>query len=288
MVSNDLLIETLVFDLKPVRRLASPVLLAAAWLALIVCIAFVLAVVYGFDPFFDRLDASLDFCASIVGSLLTAVLASVAAFELSLPDRKPGWALLPLPTVILWIGTSTVGCLGAPAAGTNTVALGGTDNCLMFILTTAMPLSLFISFLLRSSYPLRPNLTSTVCGIASAAAAATLLNFAHLHDVSAPDLMVHGVAVSLVILANVVFGNLIKLKVGFWRNAIHAWRVLSTIASFTSTAQKLQHWKEHAKDDATCDRSTDRETMRANGQGHVVRFHRKRHVESGPNRSSDS
>jgi hypothetical protein len=61
--------------------------------------------------------------------------------------------------------------------------------------------------MLRRACPLQPGLTAAVAGLASAAAAATLLNFFHPFDAAATDLAVHAVAVALVIGANEVLGS---------------------------------------------------------------------------------
>src|SRR3954453_2599800 len=111
MALNDMLIGTIVGDLKPVRRTPAPIVLAAGWSTLLIGIAAILAAVYGFTAMSDRLTESLPSCASIAASALTAALASVAVFELGLPDRRPVWALLPVPAVILWIITSAAGCI---------------------------------------------------------------------------------------------------------------------------------------------------------------------------------
>ena len=39
------------------------------------------------------------------------MLAAVAAFMVSLPDRSQRWLLLPVPTLVLWVGTVGYGCL---------------------------------------------------------------------------------------------------------------------------------------------------------------------------------
>ena len=61
--------------------------------------------------------------------------------------------------------------------------------------------------MLRNAYPLRPGLAAATAGLASAAAAATLLNLFHPYDASATDLVVHVVAVGLVIAANQAYGG---------------------------------------------------------------------------------
>ena len=62
--------------------------------------------------------------------------------------------------------------------------------CLAFICGVSGPLSVLLAEMLRRGYPVRPNLNAATAGLAAAAAAATLLNFFHLFDAAATDLVV--------------------------------------------------------------------------------------------------
>jgi hypothetical protein len=140
---------------------------------------------------------------AVFGSALTAVLAAIAAFELSLPDAPRAWAWLPLPGALLWVAASSLGCLRVWfLPDTHVAELGESRDCLIFIVSLSVPLSALLFLMLRRACPLRPGLTAAVGGLAVAAAAATLLNFFHPYDVAATDLAVHGIAVALVVGAN--------------------------------------------------------------------------------------
>jgi hypothetical protein len=60
--------------------------------------------------------------------------------------------------------------------------------------------------LLRGGYSLRPDSTSALCGLASAAAAATISNVVHPHDAGASHLAVHGLAICMIVVSNRVLG----------------------------------------------------------------------------------
>src|SRR5271156_25356 len=203
---NDCLVEALAADLTPVRRLAPPSLRVLFWLAIVAAIAIALAMFCDLGAVTRRLTAAPDLWFAAAGSLLPAVLAAVAAFQLSLPDRKPVWALLPLPAAVLWIGASGIGCLRG-VAETHPAWLDESERCLTFILGISIPLSILLIVMLRMGCSLRPNLTAIVGGLACASAAATLLNFVHPYDAAASDLAVHACAVGIVILASRVFGS---------------------------------------------------------------------------------
>lgn len=206
--NHDRLIAGLTADLKPVRRLPAPSLRALLWLAVVVAIALPLAYFSDLHGIAVRLMAAPDMWLAVTGSTLTAVLAVIAAFKLSLPDASRGWALLPLPAALLWLGASGFGCLRAwIVPETHVAVLTEARDCLIFILAFSVPLSVLLFAMLRRACPLQPGLTAVVAGLASAAAAATLLNFFHPYDAALTDLVVHVVAVGLVVAANRFFGG---------------------------------------------------------------------------------
>src|SRR5260370_20472271 len=111
MVTNsyDGLIQALGADLTPVRRLAPRGARTLIWLTIVGAIALALATVSDVGAMSRRLMAAPDMWLAAIGSLVTAVLAAVAAFQLSLPDRKPAWALLPLPAAVFLVPATGTG-----------------------------------------------------------------------------------------------------------------------------------------------------------------------------------
>jgi hypothetical protein len=205
---HDHIIRRLAADLKPVRPLRPPGLRAFIWLAVVVVAGFSLAAIADRPAAAARLVAAPDMWLAAAGAALTTVLAAIAAFQLSLPDRSQLWALLPLPAALLWLAASGAGCLRTwLVPGTHAAVLDDSKDCIMFILAVSVPLSALLLVMLRRAYPLRPGLAAALAGLASAAAAATLLNLFHPYDASATDVVVHVVAVALVIVANRAYGG---------------------------------------------------------------------------------
>jgi hypothetical protein len=201
--ANERLISDLATDLVPVRRLRPPNVRALVWLAVVFATAAVLAVIADLSALVHRLGAAPDMWPSVIGSTLTAILAAIAAFQLSLPDARRTWALLPVPAVLLWIVAIGLGCLRTWfVPGTHAADLSEARDCLIFIVGLSVPLSALLIIMLRRAYPLQPELTALIAGLASAAAAATLLNFFHPFDAAATDLAVHVFSVAIVIGAN--------------------------------------------------------------------------------------
>ena len=205
---HDRLIQGLAADLTPVPRLPAPALRALGWLGAVVAIAVALAVFADLHAMWARITMAPDMWLAVIGSIATAVLASIAAFELSLPDARRDWAWLPLPGVLLWIGASGFGCLRAwVLPDTHVAVMNESRDCLIFIIALSVPLSALMLLMLRRACPLQPGLTAAMGGLAVAAAAATLLNFFHPFDAAATDLAVHAFAVGLVVAANRMLGG---------------------------------------------------------------------------------
>lgn len=205
---HDRLIVALAAGLQPVRPLLSPPFRALIWLALVAAVAGGLAMFANLAAMWERLTATPDMMLAALGSATTAAAAAFAAFELSMPDRSRAWVLLPLPAFALWLGASGLGCLRAYVLpGTHVATMGETRDCLVFIVGLSVPLSLVLILMLRRACSLAPALTATMAGLASAAAAATLLNFFHPYDAAATDLIVHLIAVGLVVLVLRAIGS---------------------------------------------------------------------------------
>jgi hypothetical protein len=205
--SNDL-IRRLAADLAPVQRLRSPAVRALLWLAVVAAMALALMTFSDFSAVTRRLMAAPDMWMSALGSAATTVLAALAAFHLSMPDRSRAWALLPLPAALVWIAATGAGCLRSwliPDA--HTATMGEEKDCLLFIVGLSVPLSALLILMLRRAFPLDPALTAAMAGLAAAAAAATLLLLFHPFDASATDLTVHTFAVGLVVVANRFLGR---------------------------------------------------------------------------------
>ena len=207
-LSHDRLIGGLAADLQPVNPLRGFGWRAAAWLGVVAVMGGLLALIADMTTVTERLMAAPDLWLAASGSALTAILGAIAAFQLSLPDRKPLWALLPLPGLALWLGASGLGCLR------NVVEMGLTEeifaeskDCLVVILALSLPLSAALIAMLRRGYSLRPNFTGLLAGVAVAGASVALLNLVHPHDPSIISIAVHGMGIALVALANRLTGG---------------------------------------------------------------------------------
>lgn len=196
------LIEQLVADARPVRRLRPPMVRAALYLLTVAAMAAIAILLFSnLTLFAERArDPKLDL--ELIGTLLTGIAAVIAAFHLSLPDRSSAWALLPMPPLLLWVASSGYSCYRHWLNfGPDSWEIGDSAHCFAFILGASVPLSLSLIYLLRRAYPLAPVRVAAIGGLGVAAIAAFILQFFHPFDVTFMDLGIHLFAVSLVVAA---------------------------------------------------------------------------------------
>jgi hypothetical protein len=217
---HDRLIQGLASDLHPVRPLPAPSPRAVIWLGFVVLAGLLLSLIADLPAFTQRFMASPDMWMAMTGSALTAVLAAIAAFKLSMPDSPKAWAWLPLPAVLLWVFASGLGCLRTYVLpGTHVAPMDETMECLAIIVALSIPFSLLIFAMLREAFSLLPVLTASIAGLAVAAASATLLNLFHPFDAAAVDLLVHALAVALVIAVSRIVGRGLWASANFFKSA---------------------------------------------------------------------
>jgi hypothetical protein len=201
------LIDALGAELTPVRRLPPPWRRALGWLLVVAVIAAVMFMRYGAHTMLHRWAAAPDLGWAACGAAVTAVTAVLAALVLAVPGRSSAWAWLPVPSAVLWIGASGLGCLRAHIPGMPVMDLHGANDCLIFIISFSIPLSGLLIWLLRRACPLRPVLTAVMVGLASASASASLLEICHNFDAAATDLLMHALAIVIVVAANAAMGG---------------------------------------------------------------------------------
>jgi len=199
---TDGLIERLAASAGPVRRLRPPVLRAGLWLAAVAAALAAAVVLFADLDLFARRAADPKLAAELVFTLLTGILAVIAAFELSLPDRSGAWVLLPLPSLALWIASSGYSCWRHWLVhGPDGWVIGESAQCFRFILAVSVPLAVSLVLLLRRAAPLSPVRVAAVGGLGVAAMAAFALQFFHPFDVTFMDLAIHAAAVAIVVAA---------------------------------------------------------------------------------------
>ena len=195
-----MLILRLADGLRPVERLPPPWRRTLWWLGVVTLLSVVL--ISGFSRFGVFMGRARDpkLMMELAGTLLTGILAVLAAFELSLPDRSLRWAVLPVPSFVLWLGSSGYSCWRHWIVyGPDRLEWGETPRCLAWIVAFGIPLGVSLFILLRRSRPLDPGPVAAMAGLGAASIAAFLLQFFHPFDITFLDLALHLAGVAAVV-----------------------------------------------------------------------------------------
>jgi hypothetical protein len=177
LVTTPELIDILCASATPVRRLRAPLVRAGLWLLLAGVVLLALAAVHGARPDLALRLRDPSFAAALAGSLLTGILAAIAAFYLSLPDRSRLWLLLPAPPLALWVATIGYGCLTDwVALAPDGVHLGSTLECFATLGIASLPPALALFAMLRHTARLHPTTAGLMGGLATAGVAATAMS----------------------------------------------------------------------------------------------------------------
>ena len=208
MITTPDLIESLVANAAPVRRLRPPVARAVSWLLFAALMLALLAISHEVRPDLALRLRQPEFVIGIAASLATGVLAAIASFLLSIPDRSRAWLLLPLPALFVWVSTIGYGCLiNWMSLQPGSLPFGSEAGCFALLVLTGVPLSLAMLIMLRHAALLAPTRVAISGSLAVAAVTATALSIFHEHDASAIILIWNfGTAVLLVALGG-AFGR---------------------------------------------------------------------------------
>jgi hypothetical protein len=208
VVTTPELIDMLCADAKPVRRLRPPLVRAALWLLFAGLVLVTLAALLGTRPDLAERLRQPTFVGALAGALLTGILAALAAFHLSLPDRSRLWLLLPAPALLLWTSTIGYGCLTDwVRVGPEGVRLGTTLECFATLALASVPLSMVLLVMLRHAARLYPTTVAMMGGLASAGIAATALSLFHELDASVMVLLWNLGVAALIVALGGIFGR---------------------------------------------------------------------------------
>jgi len=208
MASTAALIEDLAGRLTPVRRLRPAALRALGWILLATAVIAALALLRGLRADIAERLADPAYLVQLAGAWLTGAAATLAAFEVSLPDRRRAWLALPLPFAALWLTGFAYGCLGdwiAIPAGAPVVH--DSVRCLETIVMTSLPLGLVLGLMLRRARPLRPGATAWAGALAVAAFADTAHLLIHVVQASSLVLAINLLPVTVIVLAGGLLGR---------------------------------------------------------------------------------
>jgi RNA polymerase sigma factor (sigma-70 family) len=164
-------------------RLRPPLLRAGLWLLLAAVIIGLLTVSHGLSPRFAERMQDVTFVTGMFASLLTGVLAAIATFMLSLPDRSRLWLLLPSPPLIVWLSNIGYQCFaGWVSLPPGAVTVEAASSCVATLVLTSLPLSLVMLAMLRYAALLRPISVILMGSLAVSALTSVALSMFHPLD----------------------------------------------------------------------------------------------------------
>lgn len=196
------IIDRLASEARPVKPLAPP-LWRALWLIGFVGVSGSIAVLAAGDvPGMIRRYAGQEMLmvAEMAAMAMTAMVAIVAGFMLSVPGRSRAWMFAPVPSLLLWFVLSGVGCLFAPA----TQDVDHQTDCLLFIFASSLIIGAPMLWRLSRAHPIDPLPVALLAGLGAAASSAFLLQFFHPFSLTPLDLAVHLGTVLLVLAVSAI------------------------------------------------------------------------------------
>lgn len=198
--STEALISQLVDDLSPVNRLASPLRRSGLWLLVFGLMAIALVSATADLDLFIRRAREAVLMHELAGTLVTGIIAVIAAFHLVLPDRSPRWGLAPAPPLLLWFWAAGSSCWHQwIVAGSDDWSIGECLKCFVWIVGFGVTLGVSLWIVLRRARPIELMLPVSIAALGSSALAAFLLQFFHPFDVTFLDLGLHLVAIGVVV-----------------------------------------------------------------------------------------
>jgi hypothetical protein len=208
MADTDSIIASLTGTLEPVRRLRPPLWRAARLILLALAVIAILVAIRGLRADFDQQMRDPAYWVQVIGAFLTGSTATLAAFQISLPDRSRLWSLLPLPAAALWLYGFAFGCLlhwiaipaGAPV-------MEDSERCLTTIVAATIPLALALWLMLRRARPLRAAGTAWLAALAVAGFADTAHLLLHTVQASSLVLVINLVPVAIIIIVGGLGGR---------------------------------------------------------------------------------
>ncbi|WP_342235433.1 DUF1109 domain-containing protein [Inquilinus sp. OTU3971] len=194
------LIAQLAADARPVRPLRPPMLRAALWLLIAGLVIAGVVALKGVRHERMQEMAETSYQLEWAGAMLTGILAAIAAFHVSLPDRSRRWALLPVPGLVFWLASMGYGCLTDWIRfGPDGFVLGTSFRCFMNILMVSIPLWALLVVMLRFAGPVRPTATIVTGMLAASALVSCGVSLFHPLDTTIMVLIWHGGSIALLV-----------------------------------------------------------------------------------------
>lgn len=204
-MDTNTLIQQLVGQAAPIRRLPPPWRRAAIWFA--ISLPYVAAVALTHPLNFNLPQfTNAQFVVEEIAAFATAVMAVVAAFWSVIPGFDRKLLLLPLGPLAVWLVTIGEGCLNDwIRLGSAGLELRVDWDCLPAASVIGIVPAIAIVVMLRRGAPMVPHISLALAAVAVAALGNFAMRFYHLGDVSIMVLVWHfGSVAALALIASLL------------------------------------------------------------------------------------
>jgi hypothetical protein len=201
------IIDTLVSCASPVRRLRPPFQRALLWLAMATVVLGLIFIEHGVRADLAERLRQPGFAVGLAAAAITGILSAIAAFTISIPDRSRWWVLLPLPSLLIWIGTVSYECFADwISIGPDGIRVGEAVGCFTSLVLTSVPLGVVLIIMLRYAALVRSGPVAVMGGLAVAAITSTALALFHDLDATMMILVWNLGTAALIIALGYLFG----------------------------------------------------------------------------------
>lgn len=208
-MKTEALIDELVADAQPVRRLLPPLWRALVWLILAFAVVVVAVAMNSPRLGITDLLAQPRLALELIATVLTGITAAIACFHAALPDRSRRWLLLPMPPLVIWLSSLGVGCwMDWRRLGPGGLTITESFHCIEQIVAIGAVPGAAMILLLRRAQPLAPTPVAICGALAVSALSSAGLSLFHRYDTSIMTLVWH---IAATVLLTGTAGSLARL-----------------------------------------------------------------------------
>lgn len=200
-MNTNRVIDTLARDLAPAPPLATPWTRAACWLLGAVTFLSTMTVVMASPARVALNERDWLFVFSQLAALVTAVIATGAAFASTVPGGSRRSVPVAALVALIWLGSLCVGAIREWTGHGVNLAAPAEWGCVAMILLGGGPPAFVLGRMLRRGAPLTPALTASMGALASAALASISACLSRPHPSDAVTLVWHGTTILVIVLS---------------------------------------------------------------------------------------
>jgi hypothetical protein len=184
-MQTETLVDLLVKDAKAVRPLAPPGQRVMIWLLPTLVYIAAITVIMGPRPDLLQQLSQPRFAVELGATLITGVLAAMAAFCSECPGRPQWERLVPLPAFAIWLAALGEGCWQSWLRfGIEGLRVEPDFACIPAVIGLSLLPAILLFWMIRKGAPIAPAVTAGLATLAASAIGAFTLRIVHYQDAS--------------------------------------------------------------------------------------------------------